>query len=94
MANLREVLGAVGLAVVAVALSGWLVWEYRLRTSAQGADPVVVTACRAAYERARSLADTAIVDAQRHVVSRDQAPNARSCGQLRREGTLSRPLVR
>jgi hypothetical protein len=94
VATAREALSIIGLTVLAVALIVTVVWQYRLRTGPRGADPVVVATCVAAYQRAHSLADSAIVDAQRQVVSREQAPNARTCGQLRRDGTLARPRVR
>ena len=43
-------------------------------------DPLVPAECLAGYERARSAADTALVDA-RHIIRRD--PNYRTCGELR-----------
>ena len=44
--------------------------------------------CLAAYRRARTAVDSAIVDAQRPVLLREKSPNAMNCGALRRSGHL------
>ena len=82
-------LGAIVLGLAAVVLSAWGVWEYSRRIGPRGADPAVVEICRAAYNRANTPSDSAIVDRQRHVLSREQASNARTCGQLRHDSVFS-----
>jgi hypothetical protein len=89
VASLRSILGTAVLALAAVGLSAWGLWEYSRRTGPRGADPAVVEICRAAYKRALTATDSSIVDRQRHVLSRVQAPNARTCGQLRHDSVFS-----
>jgi hypothetical protein len=47
--------------------------------------------CLAGYRRARSAADSSIVDAWTPVISKSQAAFAKSCALVRREGELQAP---
>ena len=86
----REVLGTILLVIFAVVLGVVSIWQYHRRASAIGADPLSVSQCVAAYQRARTASDSAIVDLQRPINDRQQAANPRTCKQLRIDGALAR----
>lgn len=66
-----------------------LTWFFFIRPLGQaGIDVRAAELCRASYHRARTAADSQIVDGQRPVVSRLQATTALTCGVMRRTGHL------
>ncbi len=67
-------------------LLGWL--QLRRDVTATGYDDVAVEFCRARYARAGTAADSAVVDLQRPIWSRTQAPAATTCASLRAAGKL------
>ena len=71
------VITALALAVLAAIRIGW--------TGRFGSMQDERALCRAAYQRARTSADSAMVDLQTPVTSKGHAPFAQSCGLLRRE---------
>jgi len=73
--------------VVLAALFGYLAWVLRRRGATED-DGRSVTLCAVLYQRARSAADTAMVDGQRPMISGEDAPAPRSCGELRSAGRL------
>ena len=72
------VIAALALAALAAIRFGW--------TGRFGSTQTERALCRAAYQRARTPADSAMVDLQTPVTSKGHAPFAQSCGLLRREG--------
>lgn len=71
-----------GAALLAVGF--WLShWSKKKRVSF---DPAVASICHGDYTKARTLADTQMVDLRAPVLSRSQAPNAITCGAIRRAG--------
>ena len=59
-------------------------------TNRRQPDDLAAAECRAAYGRAKTASDSAMVDRVRPVTSRAQATVAASCGTLRAAGTLAR----
>jgi hypothetical protein len=59
-------------------------------TNRRGPDDLAAAECRAAYGRAETARDSAMVDRVRPVTSRTQATVAASCATLRAAGTLNR----
>jgi len=53
-----------------------------------GFDARAAELCRANYHRARTAADSQMVDGQRPIVSRVQATTALTCGAMRQSGQL------
>jgi hypothetical protein len=85
--ELRPVGGAdrVRRAIVVVALAalfGYLAWTARRRGGTE-VDGRAATVCAALYQRAHSAADSAMVDAQRPMLSGVDSTASRSCGELR-----------
>ena len=70
------------ISAVAAGAVGWLLFIARHPGYGGAAD------CRAAYHRARSAADSGIVDARVPVVGRPKEPSVLTCGALRRSGEL------
>lgn len=92
--RVRSVMGTVLLGAAAIALGLVGIWQYFRTTGPVGASQVAVHGCLAAYRRAATASDSQIVDATSIIVSRAQAPNARTCGSLRRDGALASPARR
>jgi hypothetical protein len=82
--RLRAGLGVVALAVVL----GVVLLSYIRGDGPPGSIQAARDQCLAGYRRARSAADSAMVDAWTPVMSKGQAPVAQPCGLIRREGTL------
>jgi hypothetical protein len=82
--RVRGVFQAVGIAL----LLAFALWRLSYALVGRPDEPVAVSWCHAAYARATSHQDSAIVDAQRPVVSREQATTGVSCGTLRSTGAL------
>jgi hypothetical protein len=71
--------------VVLAAVFAYLAWVLRHRGAAED-DGRAATLCTVLYQRARSAADTAMVDGQRPMISGEDAPAPRSCAELRGAG--------
>ncbi|MFL5576924.1 MAG: hypothetical protein ACJ79S_13240 [Gemmatimonadaceae bacterium] len=82
----RGVLQAAGIA----ALLGFALWRFAYSLAGAPDEPVAASWCRAAYARAGGRPDSAAVDAQVPVTSREQATTAVNCGTLRAAGALAR----
>lgn len=76
--------------VVAVLLAAflWLAWSQRQSLATRDAGPAAAL-CQATYRRALTARDSALVDAQHPMLPGEDAPDAQTCGELRREGKLS-----
>ena len=90
-ANITVLTGGTRLnTVVAVVVLALVALGFALRRSRTGYanDDVAIELCRAAYRRALTAQDSAIVDAQRPITSRAQASVALTCRALRQSGGL------
>ena len=70
------------LGVVAAGAIGWMFFIGR-HPGYGGAEE-----CRAAYRRAHTAADSALIDARAPIVRRTREPNVLTCGALRRSGEI------
>lgn len=84
----RDWLG-VGAFIIGVMLlcAGAVYWEF-YRGRHPGIASMYAEECRAAYGRARTATDSAIVDDRRSASNIAKEPNAPTCGVLRRTGEL------
>jgi hypothetical protein len=73
---------ALGILLVA-AIVATVVLRQRWIPGGTAGEEVAAAQCRAGYQRARTATDSAVVDAQRPIISREQATVARTCRELR-----------
>jgi hypothetical protein len=78
---------ALGILLASAILATAAFRQRRIPGGAVGED-VAATQCRAGYGRARTAADSAVVDVQRPIISREQATVARTCRELRLAAAL------
>ena len=80
--------GVTAFLVAALALcAGGVYWEF-FRGRHPGIATMYAEECRAAYARARTATDSAIIDVRRSASNTGKEPNAPTCGVLRRTGEL------
>ena len=85
-----RVLRGLGQAVGILGLLALALWRLSLSLAGTPDEPVVASWCHQAYARAHRARDSAIVDQQRPIASREQAAAALTCGALRAQGALRR----
>ena len=71
-------------------LAGMAAWSAIRGRGPIGAHRIAAEDCRAGYRRARTAADSSMVDYQTPIVSKTQAAFAKSCKMMRLDGDLNR----